>query len=60
MRVPLVESTNYQRIKVTKHFMDGFSYEYVKIDDKRLSGREADIGLHFQNVDFEKLLIHTI
>ena len=54
MRVPLVESTNYQRIKVTKPLMDGFSYEYVKIDDKRLSGREVDIGVHFKNVDFEK------
>ena len=60
MRVPLVESTNYQRIKVTKPLMDGFSYEYAKIDDRRLSGQEADIGLHFKNVDFEKLLIHII
>ena len=54
MRVPLIESTNYQRIKVTKPLMDVFSDEYAKIDDKRVSGREVDIGLHFKNVNFEK------
>ena len=58
--MPLVELTNYQRIIVTKHFMDGCSYEYAKIDDKRFSGRETDTNLHFQNVDFEELLIHII
>ena len=40
--------------------MDGCSYEYAKIDDKRFSGRETDTNLHFQNVDFEELLIHII
>ena len=58
--MPLVELTNHQRIIVTKHFMDGCSYEYAKIDDKRLSGRETDINLHFLSVDFEELLIHII